>query len=209
MKRKLRQDNQSTAMQNLAALQAQLDSLKAQVNPHFLFNNLSILSSLVQVDPVLSERFIDELSQTYRYILDQRELKVVPLRAEMDFIDSFAFLLKMRFERKFDLISKIEERDLDRHQIVPLTLQLLVENAISHNCMSVKEPLVVDISIQNANLLVKNRLQPRPAYQQQAGYGLRNLSNRYALVIDRPVWAGIIANEFVVQIPLIDDNGLL
>ncbi|NUQ23906.1 MAG: histidine kinase [Saprospiraceae bacterium] len=203
MKRKPHIDNGPADPQNFADLQAQLDCLKSQVNPHFLFNNLSILSSLVQVDPDLSERFIVELSHTYRYILDQRELELVPLRAEMDFIASFAFLLKIRFENKFDLIARIEEEDLDRYQIAPLTLQLLVENAVAHNCMSVKEPLVAEIFIQDANLLVKNQLQQRPVYQQRSGSSLQNLSNRYALVTDRPVWAGVVGNAFVVNVPLL------
>ncbi|MBK8703801.1 MAG: histidine kinase [Saprospiraceae bacterium] len=208
MKRKPHIDNGPADSQNFADLQAQLDCLKSQVNPHFLFNNLSILSSLVQVNPDLSERFIVELSHTYRYILDQGELELVPLRTEMDFIASFAFLLKIRFENKFDLIARIDEQDMDRYQIAPLTLQLLVENAIAHNAMSVKEPLVVEIFIQDANLLVKNRLQQRPVYPQRAGCGLYNLANRYALVTNRPVWAGPIGDEFVVKVPLLEGEKL-
>ncbi|HLP92918.1 MAG TPA: tetratricopeptide repeat protein [Saprospiraceae bacterium] len=177
--------------------------LKTQVNPHFLFNSLSILASLVHVDPNLSEQFIDQLSKSYRYILEQKEQSLVTLRTELEFIRSYAFLLKIRFESKFDLRLNLSEEVLDKYKIAPLTLQLLVENAVKHNRMSVKEPLVVEVFAEGEYLIVQNKLQLRPQQVDSTGTGLDNIINRYALLTEKPVWAGERENEFVVKVPLL------
>jgi tetratricopeptide (TPR) repeat protein len=178
--------------------------LRTQVNPHFLFNSLSILSALVHVDPDLSEKFIDQLSRSYRYILEQKEQSLVTLRTELEFIHAYAFLLKIRFEKKFDLRISVPDEYLDTYKIAPLTLQLLIENAVKHNRMSVKEPLVVEVSVgEGPGLLVSNRLQPRAASATSTGTGLQNIVNRYALLTDRPVWAGETEGMFVVKTPLL------
>ena len=185
-------------------LMNEISLLKTQVNPHFLFNSLSILSSLVRVDPEMSEKFIDQLSRSYRYILEQKDQSMVTLRTELGFIDSYAFLLKIRFENKFNLDIRIPEVILDRYKIAPLTLQLLIENAVKHNRMSVQEPLVVIISVEEDEMLwVRNRLQPRATAANSTGVGLQNIMNRYALLTDRPVWAGETEEQFVVKIPLL------
>ncbi len=179
--------------------------LKTQVNPHFLFNSLSILASLVRVNPDLSEQFIDQLSRSYRYILEQKEQSLVTLRTELEFIRSYSFLLKIRFENKFDLRIDLPEKILDQYKIAPLTLQLLIENAVKHNRMSLREPLVVEVSIENnQTLVVKNRLQPRNTASVSTGLGLQNIINRYALLTNRPVWAGEREDEFVVKVPLLN-----
>ncbi len=177
--------------------------LKTQVNPHFLFNSLSILSSLVRVNPELSEQFIDQLSRSYRYILEQKEQSLVSLRTELDFIQSYAFLLKIRFENKFDLQFDLPEPLLDQYKIAPLTLQLLIENAVKHNRMSLKEPLVVRVFIQGDFLIVRNRLQLRPQREHSTGTGLNNIINRYGLLTERSVWAGECEDAFIVKIPLL------
>ncbi|MBV6441072.1 MAG: Photosystem I assembly protein Ycf3 [Saprospiraceae bacterium] len=177
--------------------------LRTQVNPHFLFNSLSILSSLVRTNPDLSEQFIDQLSRSYRYVLEQKEQSLVTLRTELEFIRSYCFLLKIRFESKFDMRFDLPDPLLDRYKIAPLTLQLLVENAVKHNRMSLKEPLVVTGSFENETLVVKNKLQPRSTHAASTGLGLQNIINRYALLTNRLVWAGERENEFVVKIPLL------
>jgi tetratricopeptide (TPR) repeat protein len=176
--------------------------LRTQINPHFLFNSLSILSSLVHIDPDLSEKFIEQLSKSYRYILEQRDQSLVSLRTELDFIYSYVFLLKIRFEGKFDIVYELSEHDLDRFKIAPLTLQLLIENAVKHNRMSVKEPLRIMICMEGDTLLVKNALQPRTSNAPSTGMGLQNIKHTYALLTDRPVWAGEMAGDFVVRVPL-------
>lgn len=178
--------------------------LRTQVNPHFLFNSLSILSSLVHIDANLSEQFIEQLSRSYRYILEQKEFSLVTLRTELEFIKSYAFLLKIRFEDKFDIEYDIPEDLLDRKKIAPLTLQLLIENAVKHNRMSLKEPLTVRVTVADGETLaVKNRLQPRTTAATSTGVGLQNIKDRYALLTDQSVWAGEAEGEFVVKVPLL------
>ncbi len=178
--------------------------LRTQVNPHFLFNSLSILSSLVHVDANLSEQFIEQLSRSYRYILEQKEQSLVTLRTELEFIQAYSFLLKIRFENKFDLHIELPDDILDHYKIAPLTLQLLIENAVKHNRMSAKEPLVISVVVENGDtLVVKNRLQPRTSAVVSTGVGLQNILNRYALLTGRPVWAGETEAQFVVKVPLL------
>lgn len=177
--------------------------LKTQINPHFLFNSLSILSSLVHFDADLSEKFIQQLSRSYRYILEQRDQPVVPLRTELEFIGAYSFLLKIRFENKFDIHYELPEHALDQYKIAPLTLQLLIENAVKHNRMSVKEPLIIRVDMQDGMLQVKNRIQARSTTTPSTGLGLENIRNSYALLSDRPVWAGEREGEFIVKVPLI------
>jgi tetratricopeptide (TPR) repeat protein len=186
----------------------EIDLLKTQVNPHFLFNSLSILSSLVHVNADLSEQFIEQLARSYRYILEQKDQALVTLRTELEFIQSYAFLLKIRFDNKFDLRINLPEDLLDKYKVAPLTLQLLVENAVKHNRMSAQEPLVVDVLVEGDFLVVKNPLRVRPQRESSTGTGLNNIINRYALLTDRPVRAGECEDEFVVRVPLINANPL-
>ncbi|GAB3493560.1 hypothetical protein GCM10027341_09000 [Spirosoma knui] len=184
-------------------VQAQFAALKSQVNPHFLFNSLSILSSLVHADADLSERFIDQLSRAYRYILEQKDNERVLLKTELEFIQAYRFLLNIRFENKFDVIINVPEADQTRYSIAPLTLQLLVENAVKHNRMSAREPLQVHIQLEGDCLVVQNNLQHRPQSETSTGLGLQNIINRYTLLTDRPVWIGEVDGSFVVEIPLL------
>jgi tetratricopeptide (TPR) repeat protein len=203
-RRSQQMQNRSEALEKQQLLN-EIDLLKTQVNPHFLFNSLSILSSLVHVNADLSEQFIEQLARSYRYILEQKDQPLVTLRTELEFIRSYSFLLKIRFENKFDLCVDLPEEALDKYKIAPLTLQLLVENAVKHNRMSVKEPLVVEVSIQDEQtLVVKNRLQPRSTSAASTGIGLQNIINRYALLTDRPVWAGECEDAFKVKVPLLN-----
>lgn len=178
--------------------------LRTQVNPHFLFNSLSILSSLVHIDANLAEQFIEQLSRSYRYILEQKEHSLVTLRTELEFIKSYSFLLKIRFENKFQLDIQLPDEMLDDKKIAPLTLQLLLENAVKHNRMSEKEPLKVTVVLEAGELLVvKNPVQLRATAPVSTGIGLQNIINRYALLTDRPVWAGETDGAFVVKVPLL------
>ncbi|QIP17966.1 histidine kinase [Spirosoma aureum] len=184
-------------------IQAQFAALKSQVNPHFLFNSLSILSSLVHADADLSEKFIDQLSRAYRYILEQKDNERVLLKTELEFIQAYRFLLNIRFENKFDVVINVPESDQTRYSIAPLTLQLLVENAVKHNRMSSREPLHVHIQLEGDCLLIQNNLQPRPQSETSTGVGLQNIITRYALLTEQPVWVGENEGTFIVKIPLL------
>jgi LytS/YehU family sensor histidine kinase len=181
----------------------EVNLLKTQVNPHFLFNSLSILSSLVHKNADLSEQFIEQLACSYRYILEQKDQALVSLRTELAFIQSYAFLLKIRFEKKFDLDIDLSPDLLDHAKIAPLTLQLLVENAVKHNRMSVKEPLIVQVRSDGRHLEVRNALRPRGVEAPSTGLGLQNIMHRYALLSDLPVSAGKQGSDFVVRVPLV------
>jgi LytS/YehU family sensor histidine kinase len=172
-------------------------------------NSLSILTSLIHEDTALSERFVRQLSKTYRYILDQRNQDLVLLKTELDFIRSYTFLLQIRFEQKFEVLVDVPERLQVQYQIAPLTLQLLVENAVKHNRMSIHERLQIRIYVQDDWLLVANVLQPRDRPESSTGVGLQNIVNRYSMLTKRPVTYGEAGGEFIVSLPLLVNNGAL
>jgi len=182
---------------------SQFEALKSQVSPHFLFNSLSILTSLVHEDANLSEQFIKHLSKAYRYILEQRDQDLVPLKTELEFIQAYTFLLQIRFENKFSVTIEVPEDVQQRRKIAPLSLQMLVENVVKHNRMSVREPLWVRIYAENDRLRIENPLQPRSQPEVSTGVGLRNITNRYALLTERPVRFGAQAAVFGVELPLL------
>lgn len=184
---------------------AQFEALKNQISPHFLFNSLSILSSLVHIDANLSERFIDQLSRAYRYILEHKDNETVSLKTELEFLRSYAFLLKIRFEHKFDVHVSITDQEAEKYQIAPLTLQLLIENCVKHNRMSLEDPLIVSIQIEDDHLVVVNPLRPRSELEKvkSTGIGLTNIKNRYQLLTKSPVHVAEVDELFTVKIPLI------
>ncbi|GAB3752729.1 sensor histidine kinase [Spirosoma pomorum] len=185
------------------ALLSQFEALKNQLSPHFLFNSLSILTSLIHEDINLSEQFIKRLSKAYRYILEQRDHDKVLLKTELDFIQAYTFLLQIRFENKFEVQIDVPPEDQLRCWIAPLTLQLLVENAVKHNRMSLQERLLVRIYTQGDWLVVENPIQARDQPEPSTGVGLRNIVNRYTLLTDQPVTVSQGGNSFVVNIPLL------
>lgn len=182
---------------------SQFEALKSQISPHFLFNSLSILTSMVHEDADLSEKFVKQLSKVYRYILEQRDHELVSLETELEFIKAYTFLLQIRFENKFEVVVDINLKDQKQYQIPPLTLQLLVENAVKHNRMSVREPLKVNIFKEEEFLVIENTWQPREQQETSTGIGLPNIINRYALFTDLRVKSGHQNDFFTVKIPLL------
>ncbi|TKT92972.1 histidine kinase [Dyadobacter frigoris] len=184
-------------------IKAHFNALKNQVSPHFLFNNFSVLSTLVETDKELSIEFISRLSQAYRYILEQSDFDQIKLRTEIEFLESYMYLLKTRFEDKINLQINLSDEQIDSYSIVPLTLQLLVENAVKHNQMSVPNPLVITIGIEDDFLVIRNPVQLREPTEASTGIGLHNIINRYKLLVNKPVLVENQQNQFVVKIPLI------
>ena len=185
------------------ATQAQLVALKNQVNPHFLFNSLSILSALVEIDTKLSVQFIDRLARAYRYVLEQREIDKVSLATELEFLDAYEFLLNIRFDGKVKVLHTVSAEQAGQVSIAPLTLQLLLENAVKHNQMSEEQPLTVSIYVEGDELIISNPIQLRTDPQNSTGVGLQNIKNRYRLLTERPVVAAEVAGFFVVKLPLL------
>ncbi len=163
-------------------LQSQYDVLKQQVNPHFLFNSLNVLTSLIKLEPDLAEKFSEQLSKVYRYVLENKDNELVDLNTELNFLDAYIFLLNIRFVGK--LVVNLNIPDENRNdQIIPLAMQLLIENAIKHNVMSKTNPLIIDIYVDaDSNLNVINNLQARPSQIMSTGVGLKNILNRYKLL---------------------------
>lgn len=183
--------------------QAQFESLKNQINPHFLFNSLNVLASLVHVDADLSEKFIDQLARSYRYLLEQKDKDLVPLKTEIAFVHSFTFLLKIRFEEKLKVNIRLDKETMN-YYVAPLTLQLLIENAVKHNVISAETPLVIDIYNDGDEfLVVSNNLQLRDNLLPSTGVGQNNIKFRYKLFTQTEVAFAVNNNQYTVRIPLI------
>ena len=184
-------------------LQTQLDSLKAQVNPHFLFNNLGSLASLIMEDQGQAVRFVQELSSVYRYVLQANEKDLTPLKAELTFLDQYFHLLKIRFGEGIELVYQVAEEYLD-HLLPPLTLQLLVENAVKHNAILPESPLVVQVyTDEEGRLVVTNNRQKKAAMMGSHKMGLHNISTKYRLLKEGEVEVTQTDTEFRVAVPLI------
>lgn len=160
--------------------QAQYEVLKTQVNPHFLFNSLNVLSSLVHTDANKAEDFIDEFARVYRYILEVNTMDLVSVEQEINIVDSYLFLQKIRFSDGL-FVEYLCDDDKKLMQLPALSLQLVVENAIKHNIVSEDQPLIISIYCDDNNLIVKNNFQPRLSNIQSTGIGQTNLKERYEL----------------------------
>lgn len=185
-------------------LSAQLNALRTQVNPHFLFNNLNTLSSLIPECPEHAVDFVQQLSKVYRHILEVKDEKSIPLKEELELLEAYTFLLKTRFGNNLDVRIDIPAEKLDK-RIVPLSLQLLMENAIKHNIVSSGRPLRINILTSNGNLVVDNNLQIKNQISESTGIGLDNIRNRYKLLGDRTINVTETATNFTVSIPLIEN----
>jgi sensor histidine kinase YesM len=183
-------------------LQSQLDSLKSQINPHFLFNNLNSLSSLISSDAEQAERFLDELSAVYRYLLQQNNRDLCPLTDEMTFIKAYFHLLKTRYGDGIFLESAVESQYM-RYLIPPLTLQLLFENAIKHNVIAVRRPLTIRLYTKDGRLHVENNIQKKKLTVQSNQIGLRNIIMKYQLLDHPSVSIHNDDQKFLVSMPLI------
>ena len=184
------------------SLKAQLYALKTQVNPHFLFNNLNTLTALIPDTPKQAIEFVQQLSKVYRHILEVQDEKSIPLKDELDVLRAYGFLLKTRFGDNLDIDIDVPEEKLQQ-RIVPLSLQLLMENAIKHNIVSAAKPLKISVFAENGHLLVSNNLQIKNQMIESTGIGLENIRNRYKLLGDGEVKVVESGESFTVSIPLI------
>lgn len=184
------------------SLQAQLQNLKNQINPHFLFNNLSVLSSLVYKDQDKAVEFINQLSKVYRYLLENRNNELVTLENELTFISSYSYLLTIRFERNIRISADVP-RDKLAAFIPPMSLQMLVENAIKHNEATEEHPLKINIGTQGNFLVVSNNLHLRSHKEETSKIGLRNIRDRYRFFTDLEVEVKKENDLFEVKIPIL------
>lgn len=186
-----------------AKAEAELEILKSQIDPHFIFNSLNTLSHLIEEKPAKAKLFNDHLADVYRYILQHKERELVLLRDEMHFLHNYFSLLCIRFENAVQLRSEIDESQYEAWLIPPISLQLLAENAIKHNEFSDSNPLVIYVQQKGESLTVSNRLNRKELRKESSKTGLSNLNERYKLITQKEITIAATADIFVVQLPLL------
>jgi sensor histidine kinase YesM len=198
-KKDLALENERLKRENL---QAQHEALKQQVNPHFLFNTLTTLQSLTKHDPQQATAFIGELASVYRYMLQHQDKNMVTLGEELDFMRSYLYLLRIRFGEALCTEIQVPDAVLG-HSMPPNTLQLLVENAVKHNGLSMKRPLKISIYVDGDYLTVRNNLQPKAVEGGSSQLGLSNISQRYVLLKGKDILIKKDEQDFQVLLPII------
>lgn len=186
------------------AIKSELLALKNHLDPHFLFNNLNILSSLINTENELAQSFLEKFADVYRYLLKNKDSEVIKLETELQFLDSYIYLINTRFEYylqiKIDIDPSVKEKYLPT-----LTIQMLVENALKHNRFSRKDKLEIEIISRDDTLLVINTYNPIEAdgYENKQGSGLNNIKKRYQLLSSKEPIVEISNERFIVKIPLL------
>lgn len=181
---------------------AKFETLKNQIDPHFLFNSLNVLSSLIEENPDSAQRFTTSLSKVYRYVLEQKDKELVSVEEELSFARTYMNLLKMRFENSvfYEVPENVSSPDA---RVVPLSLQLLLENTVKHNIVSQNKPLHIKIFEKDGYLVVQNGYQKKEVLQDRRGVGLQNIVSRYAIITNRKVLVEQTDKYFTVQIPVL------
>lgn len=182
--------------------QIMFETLKSQLNPHFLFNSLNVLSSLIKKDSDKAQNFVDEFSSVYRYTLDVIEKPVIELKEEIDFAKSYLFLQKIRFGNAVDMKINVDASKL-RYLVPPLAIQTLLENAFKHNKASDENPLNIKIINENNYLVIVNNLQLKIKVSDSKGVGLTNLTKRYELLGEERPQFSVSEKDYIARIPLI------
>ena len=181
---------------------AKFETLKNQIDPHFLFNSLNVLSSLIDENPQNAQRFTTALSKVYRYVLEQKDKDLVPIEEELAFAKTYINLLQMRFENCLTYEVTINNLQPEA-KVVPLSLQLLLENAVKHNIISEQKPLHIQIFIENDALVIQNNFQKKAVLQDGQGVGIQNIISRYNIVTDRKVAIEQNEHTFTVKLPIL------
>lgn len=179
-----------------------LSTLKNQVNPHFLFNSLNTLVTIIPEEPELAIKFVQELSKSYRGILEVRDEKLITIETELSSLESYMYLLKTRFQEKIQIFNSIDKK-MSHQFILPLSLQILIENAVKHNITSKSKPLEIKIYNDEKYVIVENNLQKKDQNYGSTKLGLENIRSRYKLLINKNI--KVIENEqsFIVKLPII------
>ena len=183
-------------------IESQLEGLKSQVNPHFLFNSLNTLSYIIPEDPETAVQFVQKLSKVYRYILEIRDKKLITLEEELNFLHAYLFLIRERFGDNLQADLRVPDEALSMH-LVPLSLQILFENVVKHNIISEERPLQIELWVENNRLVVRNNLQRKRQAMASTKLGLQNIKNRYAFFSEEKVDVIETKDFFTVSLPLI------
>jgi two-component system LytT family sensor kinase len=183
-------------------LGAQYELLKQQINPHFLFNSLNTLKAMVESEDKHSVDFILKLSNFYRFTLESRKLDLIHLSEELEIVEAYNFLLKARFEDGFTFTNTIDDKYLSS-MIPPFTLQLLVENCIKHNVVSLEHPLHIKLYVESDSIVMENEIKPKKYEEASTGVGLKNINLRYTHLLDKQIEITSLNNLFKIKLPLI------
>jgi sensor histidine kinase YesM len=180
-------------------------SLKAQISPHFLFNSLNTLTSLMYEDRDLASDFVSRLASCYRYILDHREQDLIDLKKELQFLDSFVFMMRVRHSSAISILTDISENYLN-YKIPTLSIQMLVENALKHNYYSKEQPIEIEITTSEDYLIITNNVRRRQENLESTGLGLNNIKKRYGFYTETPVKIFDDGSTFEISLPLLSPN---
>jgi ligand-binding sensor domain-containing protein len=182
-------------------VQSQFETLRNQVNPHFLFNSFNTLISTIEQDPEEAVNYVERLSDYFRVVLEQRDKDVITLKEELELVENYLFLQQKRFGK--NLVYNIQIKDPSLKSLVPpMTIQILIENAIKHNIISKQRPFLIEIVEENGHLLIRNNLQPKLLKEPSTGIGLENIKNRYRILFDCSIIIRETAEMFIVELPI-------
>ena len=184
-------------------IRTQFEVLQNQMSPHFLFNSLNTLTTLISENQQSALMFTEKLSDVYRYILQNKERELVTLSEELQFAKDYVYLLKIRFPENLNVDFNIPDKNLNHH-IAPLTLQMLIENSIKHNVISKAHPLSVDVYLTEGSIVVRNNLKVKQVLDRSTKTGLENIRKRYEYLSDRGIDVIETTNSFIVSVPLIE-----
>ena len=188
-----------------AKAEAELEALKNQIDPHFIFNSLNTLSHLIEEKPAKAKEFNNNMADVYRYILQSKDRDFVLLGEELEFVDNYFSLLKIRFENAVQLSKEIHISLMEQYAILPISLQVLVENTIKHNEFSDARPLIVSILIEDDKIVVQNNFHKKEV-KRSSRIGLNNLSERYKLIMSKEIIVEETTDHFTVKLPLLKMN---
>ncbi len=184
-------------------IRTQFEVLQNQMSPHFLFNSLNTLTTLIAEDQKIATEFTQKLSDVYRYILANKEKELVSIEEELEFAEAYLYLLKMRYPENLMATFSVDA-EYQKKYIAPLTIQMLVENAIKHNVISKAHPLHIEVYVENdKSIVVKNNLQNKKVLEKSTKTGLTNIKNRYKYFGNREIDIITTAQNYLVAIPLI------
>jgi len=187
-------------------IQSQFETLRNQVNPHFLFNSFNTLIAEIEDDPKQAVEYVEHLSDFYRSIVVYREKETIPLSEEFDLMKNYYYIQQKRYGDALVVINKVSKAEVDQYFIAPLTLQLLLENAVKHNAVSTETPLVVHIDIKDNWLTIENNLNLKLTKEKSSGLGLQNIAKRYLLLTNIAIRVESKSDSFAVSVPLISNS---
>lgn len=184
----------------------ELKTLQQNIEPHFLFNNLNVLSSLIESNPQRANEFLENLSDLYRYILQTQTIETVSLKDELEFARNYVFLLQERFGNAYRFAWQIDKDKVNGHKIIPVSAQILIENAVKHNTGSQSEPLPIRIILERDFLLIENEKRPKPQTRPTSQTGLQNLKIRLGFLTEREMEIVDDEHFFSVKLPLLNER---